>query len=207
MILPTAYFPPIGQVRIMLDHPKYALDHFENFVKQTYRNRCEIHGANGRLKLVIPLQKWRNHTPVKDILISYEENWQGHHWKSIESAYRTSPYFEFYEADIFPFFKNKTFKFLVDFNEVTLEMVNQLLELEIQREVTENYVKSEDGRDWRKAIHPKEQTFHALFDYPKYIQVFEERNGFLPNLSILDLLFNLGPNTKSYLENMSRNYD
>ena len=202
MILPTAYFPPIFQWAKMIEAQDFLIENHEHFIKQSYRNRCEIYGANGKMNLIIPLKKWKNHSMIRDILISYEENWQKLHWKSIESAYRASPYFEFYEEDLQPFFTKKTFKYLVDFNEVTIELIKQLLKLSFARNITNEFDEVETDKDWRKIIHPKNNLMYTMVEYPKYIQVFEDKKGFIPNLSILDLLFNLGPESSTYLKSI-----
>jgi len=199
-ILPTTYFGSIFQFALAAQHKAYQVDGFEHFVKQSYRNRCEIYGANGLLKLIVPLKKWNNHSSSKDIEISYDENWQNLHWRSIESAYRTSPYFEFYEDDLKPLFflqENNLFSYNLQLE----NELKELLQIRSSSSISSSYEASEP--DWRKIIHPKNKELVGKKNFPTYIQVFESKHHFLANLSILDLIFNLGPNSKNYLENLS----
>ncbi len=199
MILPTAYFPSVSHFALIAQSANYQVEAFEHFVKQSYRSRCEIYGANGKLNLVVPLKKWRNHSLTKEVEISYDEPWQKLHWKSIESAYRTSPYFEFYEEDIKPLFQLEIAS-LLQYNLKVERELKEILSVDSTNLTTVEYQKEEV--DWRKLIHPKHNANDLNVDFPKYIQVFEEKSGFIPNLSILDLLFNLGPNSKTYLEQL-----
>ncbi|MBL4707673.1 MAG: WbqC family protein [Flavobacteriales bacterium] len=199
MILPSSYFSSIFQFALIAQEKKYEIEYYEHFIKQSFRSRCEIYGANGKLSLVVPLQKRRNNTPIQNIKVSYEEKWQHLHWKSIESAYRASPYFEFYEEDLKP---------LVFLKIESLLERNQVLETEIKSllgittEVVQTSLYSPSQPDYREKIHPKNKDLLLAVKFPKYIQVFEEKDGFIPNLSILDLVFNLGPESKSYLQNI-----
>ena len=200
LILPTAYFGSIFQFALVAQFQEYQVEGLEHFVKQSYRNRCEIYGANGLLKLVVPLKKWKNNTLTKDINLSFDENWQNLHWRSVESAYRSSPYFEFYEEEIKPLFFLKEDN-LFNYNLYVENELKELLQIESKSSIKAEYSASEP--DWRKIIHPKNIEIHKKINFPNYIQVFESKYGFLPNLSILDLIFNLGPNSKNYLENLS----
>lgn len=202
MILPTAYFPSIGQFALAFQAGTYLLETQEHFVKQSYRNRCEIYGANGKQKLVVPV-KWRNHSPMHEVELSYAENWQKLHWKSLESAYRASPYFDFYEEEFRPFFEQKKIQYLLDWNQKLEQRVCELLDLKIEVKETESYETSHP--DYRKLISPKKKTFMQRLDFPFYLQVFGDKHGFIPNLSILDLLFNLGPESTTYLKNLKIN--
>lgn len=202
MILPTAYFPSIGQFALAFQAGAYLLEKQEHFVKQSYRNRCEIYGANGKQKLVVPV-KWRNHSPVHEVELSYAENWQKLHWKSLESAYRASPFFDFYEEEFRPYFEQKEIQYLLEWNSQLEQRVCELLDLKIEVKETESYKTSHP--DYRKLISPKKKTFSQKLDFPPYLQVFGDKHGFIPNLSILDLLFNLGPESTTYLENLKIN--
>jgi len=202
MNLPTSYFAPILQFALINLNEEYQLEAKEHFVKQTYRSRCEIYGANGKLALVVPLKKWRNHTPINEIEISYDEAWQNLHWRSIESAYRASPYFEFYEEDLKPLFFLET-ALLLERNQILEDSMKEIIGITASTVLTSKYETQQN--DWRKKIHPKNKSEELGVNFPKYIQVFEEKHGFIPNLSILDLLFNLGPNCKTYLEKLSIN--
>lgn len=199
-ILPTSYFGSIFQFALIVQHKNYQVDAYEHFIKQSYRNRCEIAGANGSLKLIVPLEKWKNHCPTRDIKISHDENWQIQHWRSIESAYRTSPYFEFYEDDLKPLFFLEE-SHLLKYNLQVEAELKALLQIGTEQQLTTSYEAS--SPDWRIIIHPKNNEIIEKVDFPIYIQVFESKFGFIPNLSILDLIFNFGPNSKNYLENIS----
>jgi len=201
ILLSTAYFAPVRFYSMCLKYPVVYVEQFENFTKQTYRNRCVISGANGPISLVIPVVKGRGpKTLIKDLKISYDADWQRNHWRTIFSAYNSSPFFEFFKDDIFPFFQKKE-KFLLDFNMDIHKTVCELLELENTTTLTEDFEKvPENTLNSREAISPKNKTPCQTFQPQKYTQVFSEKFGFAPNLSILDLLFNEGPNSYTILE-------
>ena len=202
MILPILYAGNIEYFSILLNSTDpIFLDSNEHFVKQSYRNRTEIYGANGKLSLIIPLVKRNKRTPMKDVLIDYSQNWQKLHWKSFESAYRSSPYFEFYEHQLKPFYKEKKHEKLVDFNLALLELILKLLKEEVSLGFTVHYEEVE-GIDYRKEINPKKSK-GKLYPSENYLQVFEAKQGYISNLSILDLLFNEGPNAINFLKNGS----
>ncbi|MGE3825167.1 MAG: WbqC family protein, partial [Bacteroidia bacterium] len=165
----------------------------ENFVKQTFRSRCEIYGANGKQLLSVPVEKRGNHIPITEVRVSYKEDWQKIHWRSIVSAYRNSPYFEYYADDFQPFFDTKI-ELLFDLNMSLHKIIMKLLKAEINHEFTQTYISDfgENVLDLRK----KEIILPGI---PIYNQVFEERHGFISNLSILDLLFNSGPDALDIL--------
>lgn len=197
-IFPVFYLPPIDFFTALKQNELPALvDIHEHFPKQTYRNRASIHSPNGKLDLIVPVVKGAKvHTPQKDVRISYEFNWQRLHWLSLQTSYRSSAFFEFYEDDFAPFYEKK-YEFLVDYNEELLHMLARLLKLEIDYQKTEAYLEpSESYLDYRLMIHPKKQ---ALFSPKPYFQVFDDRNGFIPNLSIVDLIFNQGPQSQRFL--------
>lgn len=170
----------------------------DNYQKQTYRNRTLIYGANGKLQLSIPVifsQKERQ--KYRDIKIYNEEKWQLHHWKSLESAYRTSPFFEFYEDELKPLFTTN-FDYLLDFNLQCFNVICECLQLEINYNKTEVFKKEvANKKDYRSLANARKQT---PLNFNKYTQVFTDKHGYLNNLSILDLLFNEGPNALNYLE-------
>ncbi len=193
LVLPTMYFTPVGVYTLLLQSDKIFFDRHENFVKQTLRSRCEIYGANGKQLLSVPVEKRGNHINAKDVRISYKQDWQKIHWRSIVSAYSNSPYFEYY-ADFFqPFFETKT-EYLFDLNMSLHETIMNLLKAKKEIHFTEKYsaVYENDVIDLRN------ESF-VIPEIPQYQQVFEERHGFIPNLSILDLLFNAGPDSFKYL--------
>jgi len=175
--------------------PFPMFDKHEHYVKQTYRNRCTIYGANGKLDLIIPVEKGRNgHQTMKDVKISYAQDWQRLHWKSMESAYRSSPYFEFYEHKFAPFYETKT-NYLVDFNVKIQEILFALLDIDFFPVFTTSY-ETQGIHDFRSLADPLTKV-EAGFN--SYIQVFESRHGFIENLSILDLLFNCGPEAATFI--------
>lgn len=197
-VFPSFYHPPIEYFSKMLKHKDQVfIENAEHFQKQTYRNRATIHSANGPLDLIVPVSKGsKNHTFIKDVKISYEFNWQRLHWLSLQASYRSSAYFEYYEND-FNIFYEKKWNFLFDFNEELLHITLRLLKQDISLKYTNHFEKNYlELQDYRNSIHPK----HTDNITPKpYFQVFEERNGFLPNLSFIDLLFNQGPQSIKYL--------
>jgi len=201
IILTTAYLAPIHYYSVLLQHGQVLIEANENFIKQSYRNRCEIYGANGVLSLSIPVKKEAPKTKAKDILIDYDTNWRKLHWKSIESAYRSSPFFEFYADDIKPFYQRE-YKYLFDFNTDIQSVLLDHLEIDIKIEFTKEYIHdySNSATDFRAKFHPKKSNTDTDFSPKEYFQVFQDKHGFFPNLSIIDLLFNEGPNTINILK-------
>jgi hypothetical protein len=173
----------------------------EHYRKQTYRNRAVIYDANGALKLIIPLKKHPEKTAFRNIQLSYDAPWQDLHWKSLESAYRSSPFFEYYEHDFADFYTGKKYTFLIDFNLAIHEVILRLLKLQPAVSLSNEYKKVYDNAlDFRDLISPKYDVLSDPdFRIKPYPQVFEPKHGFLPNLSIVDLLFNEGPQSQIYL--------
>lgn len=189
--LSTAYLAPVEYYSAFLKAEMAYLEHYDNYAKQTYRNRCHIAAANGQMVLTIPVEKTSSEKVLtRDVRISDHCDWQINHWRSIESAYNSTPFFEYYKDDLFPFYKKK-WEFLWDFNMEIQTKILELLDLEPTIRLTENYKQNLDETilDLRESIHPK-KTFDVVLK--PYYQVFELKNGFLPNLSIIDLLFNMG---------------
>ncbi len=196
IILPSFYFAPISYFSLWLQSEKIYLEQWENFPKQTYRNRCIIQGANGRLPLIIPIE----HTGVrmfKDIKISYASQWQKLHWKSIQSSYQSSPYFEYYEDSLYPIFEKKE-TFLFDLNLKTLNWINEKIKLDLSWKLTEKYVKIPNETDARDFFNAKKES---TYQGQKYIQVFSDRFEFMSDLSILDLICNVGTKSATYMHN------
>ncbi len=193
-ILSTAYLAPIQYYSKLKNYSKCIIEHHEHFPKQTYRSRCDIYSPNGILTLSIPLVKRNHRQATKDIKISYEYDWQKLHWRSIESCYRRSPFFEYFEDDFLPFYSDKKFEFLIDLNEAMQVEILKLLKLKVERNFTTEYHKTyENASDFRDIISPKAKPdADPDFKANPYMQVFEPRDGFMPNLSIIDLLFNQG---------------
>ncbi len=202
-LLSTAYLPPVQYISKFLLYKKILIEQHENFSKQSYRNRCNIYGANGQQTLSIPVRK-NNSVKIKitDVQIDYDTNWQKIHFKSIESAYRHSPFYEYYIDYFMPFFKQKH-KYLFDFNTLILNKLLEILEIKTDISFTTGYITNHNSGvcDCRDSIHPKKrmQKPDNTFKNIKYQQVFSGKFGFLPNLSTLDLLFNEGPNAVNIL--------
>lgn len=203
ILLPSVYLGNITYYGL-LKRGDAAIELHEHFVKQTYRNRCTVYGANGKLDLIVPVEKSKGSQRkiMKDCRISYNDNWQKIHWRSLESAYRTSPYFEYYEDDLKPFYEKKV-DFVVDWNEMLQQKMCELLQLELKWNFTEKYEENyPDTADYRNDFDPNKtlqlSTHQPLASLP-YTQVFENKHGFIPDLSIADLLFNTGPEAAGYL--------
>jgi hypothetical protein len=198
VILPLFYLPPIEFFSVLLSSvDSVAIERFEHFPKQTFRNRATIYSPNGPLNLIVPVLKGsKTHTKVKDVKISYEYRWQRLHWMSLQTCYRSSSYFEFYEDDLAGFY-HKKWDYLFDYSLEILEFLLQALKIKSQLTFTEEYLPEyENLTDYRTSIHPKSASTYA----PKpYFQLFEERGGFIPNLSIADVLFNHGPLARKYI--------
>ncbi len=185
----TAYLAPVEYFQYLKTAGKVCIEQHEYYQKQTYRSRCRIATANGIMDLSIPVEK-RNHTLIRDIRISEHSDWQTQHWRSIEAAYNSSPFFEYYADDFRPFFEKK-WLFLWDFNMELLHKTLELLDIETEILLTETY-KPQTGEvtlDLRDIIHPKKE---ASIPLKSYYQVFATKFGFIPNMSIIDLLFNMG---------------
>lgn len=205
-VLHPGYFGSIDQFYAFYKADQILWENADNYQKQTYRNRQYIYGANGKLLLNIPIvhaHKKEGRQLYKDVKIENHFNWQNLHLKSLESAYRASPFFEFYEDDLAPLYNTK-FTYLIDFNIACWTAIQQALDLEkIPEKKTQEYLLSYANRtdiiDRRELIIAKRKSQIELTEYP---QVFQEKHGFIPNLSILDLLFNEGPQTVSYFDNL-----
>lgn len=190
--LSTAYLAPVQYYCKLLQYPALKIEREENYLKQTYRNRCIIAAANGPHPLSVPIEKPDTlKCLTRDIRISDHGNWRHLHWNALVSAYGTSPFFEYYQDDFQPFYEKK-YAFLLDFNEELRMLVCSLLDLEPDITYTTVYEPGVDN-DFRETISPKSKTEDPLFSPVPYYQVFREKYGFLPNLSIADLLFNMGP--------------
>ena len=174
----------------MYQYPEVRIEAAENYLKQTYRNRCLIAAANGPLSLSIPIVKPDTlKCLTKDIRISDHGNWRHLHWNAISSAYNSSPFFEYYEDDFAPFYEKK-YDFLFDFNEELRQMVCNLLDIHPHVVFTTDF-ETEVENDFR-GISPKRESGDSTFCPKPYYQVFQDKHGFIPNLSIIDLLFNTG---------------
>lgn len=198
ILLHPSYFPSIAQCVAMVQANKVSFEVCDNYQKQTYRNRMTIYGAQGKIPLTVPVvYSQKNRQLYQDIIISNDENWQDLHWKSIQSAYSSSPFFEFYEHDLVHLFNEET-THLMDFNFRCLDAVLECLQLELHFDKsTEFELNPSSKTDYRYLINHRKETEQPL---KPYVQVFDDKYGFIPNLSILDLIFNEGPNALLYLE-------
>jgi len=200
ILLSSAYLAPVQYYTKLLAYQEVRIELFEHFLKQTYRNRTTILTANGPQDLTVPVTEGSNSKRIiSDVAISYDHPWQKLHWKALKSAYNNAPFFEYYADAIAPFFFEKRWRFLIDFNGEIQQVVLEELNLKFNPQGTESYTPAGEipfgTADFRYAIHPK--TGRRVIDdnfFPVgYMQVFQEKFGFTPNLSILDLLFNEGP--------------
>jgi hypothetical protein len=197
-LLPMFYLPPVEYFTVINQHKlNILIEKHEHFPKQTYRNRAHIYSPEGVLQLVVPVVKGSKvHTPIKDVRISNDFAWQRLHWMGLQSCYRRSAYFEFYEDD-FAHFYEKQFNHLFHYNEELLQMILKFLKVQVKLTYTDDYHRDQAKLiDYRNILHPKKD---AVIEQKPYFQVFEERKGFLRNLSIVDLLFNQGPQSVHYL--------
>lgn len=203
IVLHPTYFPNIAHFVAMLKAGEITFEIDDNYQKQTYRNRNYIYAANGKLLLNIPvIHTQKNRQKYRDVKIANVSKWQELHWKSLESAYRTSPFFEFYEDDLKPLFAIKT-SFLIDFNFKCFETVCGCLQLDFNVNKTNKFEKKISNKtDYRYLVNAKKEQ---PFEFDSYMQVFSNKHGFITNLSILDLLFNEGPNTLQYLHSQELN--
>ncbi len=205
--LTTAYLAPVEYYAHLMAAGEARVEVHDHYMKQTYRNRCIIAGPNGRIDLTVPTVKPDTlKCATKDIRISDHGNWRHMHLYALESAYGHTPYYEFYRDDFVPFYERK-WDYLVDFNEALQEMVCGLIGLEVKMLRTEEYLPEVEGLDLREVIHPKRDyaCLDSSFQVVPYYQVFQERLGFLPNLSVVDLLFNLGPESLILLKRSMKN--
>jgi hypothetical protein len=199
-IVPVAYLAPLPHYTAMLSHADVKWDIHEHFHKQFFYNRCVIYGANGPLKLIVPLQKRIQKTPINQVKIKYEDNWQILHWRSLEAAYRRSPFFEYFEHDLAPLFTGD-YKpdLLIDWNLKLFETVNKLMQVNIKLSFTTEYFKTYEGIDDCRGLASPGIMEKEASKNIKYQQVFQEKHGFFPNLSIIDMLFCEGPHCKQLL--------
>ncbi len=190
ILLSTAYLPSVFYLKQILHNDKIIIEKNENFIKQTYRNRCDIVSANGLISLSIPLIKQNNKELISEKKISYTENWQQQHWRTLVSAYKNSPYFDFFEQEFKPFYENK-FEYLFEYNLQLLETILKILRVQKTILFSEEFqIKPSDAKDLR-LISDLKQTEIKIESTP-YYQVFSDKNGFKENLSCIDALFNIG---------------
>ncbi|WP_233884352.1 WbqC family protein [Tenacibaculum piscium] len=197
LFIPT-YFAPISQYAKIYTADSVMFEFEDNYQKQTYRNRCYIYGANGKLSLNIPVKHLykEDRKKSKDTLVDNDIQWQKQHFKSLQSAYKSSPFFEFFEDDIATIF-HKKYTYLQDVNIDTHLFITDALQIEDTFSKTSTYEVTPEIPDFRNLAIAKKGV---EINIDTYIQIFDDKHGFMPNLSILDLLFMEGPNTISFLE-------
>ena len=219
VLLSTTYFGPIQWYQKLYRADEVRIERHETFQKQTYRNRCIIATTQGTQALTVPVERSNSQSSIpqflKDIRISDHGNWRHLHWNALRSAYGDSPFFMYYEDDIRPFFERR-WDYLFDFNEAIIEKMCELLDIQPNIHYTDQYLPSLDRErlrvgasagmgleegllDCRNTIAPKHPVPDPGFTPQRYYQVYEAKHGFLPNLSILDLLFNMGPESVFWL--------
>ena len=201
MIFPALYNGPLNYYARLIGQKELILEQFDSYSKQSYRNRCMIMGPNGVIALSIPvLRKRGEKTLLRDIRIDYDSKWNKIHWRSLVASYASSPFFEYLADEINPFYL-KNYEFLIDLNQELVEHTLVFLGLNIQVSCSDAFTPLSSEEDPRHFIHPKKDQAIAdpAFLPLEYHQVFSDRLGFQSNLSILDLIFNLGPDSLSYL--------
>jgi hypothetical protein len=200
ILLPVFYLPPISWFSEFLNAENEVIfEQFETFPKQTFRNRTNIYGANGKLSLIIPI----NHNgsrEFKDTEMSYREDWQKIHWKSIKTVYQGSPYFEYYEDKLEKLFEKKE-KFLLDFNIKSIKIILDILKTEKAYSLNEEYIKNPEQVNFREKFSAK---IPSEYEMAEYYQTFSDKLGFLNDLSIVDLICNKGPESMTYIKNIKK---
>ena len=209
-LLSTTYFGPVQWYQKLYRYEHVLMEVHETFTKQTYRNRCLIATTQGVQALTVPIshpdsaanniQFQSSISNLQSICLSNHGHWQHQHWQAITSAYGDSPFLPYYEDDLRPFFfETGHWERLIDYNEAIRQKICELLDIHPHVEPTKEYVKSSGFADYRDAIRPKQPPIDPDFKARPYYQVFSQRHGFLPNLSILDLLLNMGPESIYFL--------
>ena len=203
LLIENQYLAPVSLYLTLEESSNIIFEQFEVYQKRSFRNRCIIAGANGPISLSIPLHEGREQKRfIRDIRIANQYGWQDQHWKTIVSSYNRSPWFEYYKSSLEKFYV-KRFEFLFDWNLALFEWTIQKLEMDKVAELTDHFEKEYDDLKWldlRNKLLPKN---YQNFKVPNYSQVFMERSGFLPNLSILDLLFCEGKNSQRILKSFN----
>ncbi len=202
-LVSTAYWPNQYYFYQVLSSQKLIIEQYEHYQKQSYRNRCTILSANGPLDLTIPVVNEGNKQVIKDLRISYKDDWPIKHWRALTSAYKNSPYFELFEPEIY-FFYSQRFDTLLEYNLQQVQLLLNLVRRKVPVELSSEYIAGPEGViDLRERIHPKRALSHDDVGYQKllvpYSQVFDTKFSFQPNLSMLDLFFNKGLESLDYL--------
>ena len=199
-LLQSTYFGPVQWYQKLYRYDSILIEQHDTYQKQTFRNRCVIATANGLQALTVPVEAPGERCTMKEVRISDHNQWRRVHWNALQSAYSESPFFEYYQDDIRPFFEKK-YDYLIDFNEAIRQKICELIDIEPKVEYTKEFISSTPSTiaDYREVIHAKHPQPDADFTPMRYWQVFERKHGFQPNLSILDLLFNMGTESVFYL--------
>lgn len=199
-LLQSTYFGPVQWYQKLYRYDSILIEQHDTYQKQTFRNRCVIATANGLQALTVPVEAPGERCAMKEVRISDHNQWRRVHWNALQSAYSESPFFEYYQDDIRPFFEKK-YDYLIDFNEAIRQKICELIDIEPKVEYTKEFISSTPSTiaDYREVIHAKHPQPDADFKPKRYWQVFERKHGFQPNLSILDLLFNMGTESVFYL--------
>ena len=205
-LLSTTYFGPVQWYQKLYRADQVQIERWESFQKQTYRNRCLIATTQGVQALTVPVERDNSQSSIKDLRISDHGNWRHLHWNALMSAYGESPFFDYYQDDIRPFFE-KRWDYLLDFNEAIRQKMCELIDIQPQVSYTTEYLPESSLIthhlsliiSYRESIRPKHPLPDPDFTPKPYYQVYQQKHGFLPNLSILDLLFNMGPEGIFYL--------
>jgi hypothetical protein len=208
LIYPALYNGPINFFARLVREKEILLEQFDHYQKQTYRNRCKIMGPNGVFTLTIPVKKVHgSKTLLRDIRIDYDTSWNRNHWRSLVASYASSPYFEFMADELAPFY-HKKYEFLIDLNRELLVCTLEQMGLDIPVSCSSSFTEIAQESDPRYFIHPKKRESAEDPDFLsiEYHQVFSDRLGFIPNLSVLDLLFNEGPSAPGILRQSLRTY-
>jgi len=208
ILLPLTYLGPVHLYSRYYRSETVLIEQNDTYQKQSYRNRCDIYGANGKLSLIVPVKHFRGiRQKVKDVKIDYETDWRRLHSKGIESAYNSSPYFEFYRDTFEPYYK-KSFVFLLDLCVRMNDDILNVLGITQKSVLSKEFLFPSDNpgvSDLRQLIHPKKSIeLNTDFRIFEYQQVFSQTHGFIPGLSILDLIFNMGPESGKMLRGASK---
>ncbi len=200
-LLSSAYFGPVQYFGKLVSLNQVIIEQYDNYTKQTFRNRCVIASANGPIILSVPIKRNKgSKTLMKDILVDYDTNWQRLHHLGIISSYRSAPYFEFYFDEVEKLILRK-YKYLIELNLASTELILQQLNLTCKPELSASYkIEKDSTLDFRESINPK-KPFELDTDFKpiEYSQVFSDKFKFIPNMSIIDLIFNQGPNSSAIL--------
>jgi hypothetical protein len=194
LVIPTSFLPPVSYISKLLHADHAVIDIHETFPKQTFRNRYEIATSQGRFRLTVQLSGRSNTSKTSEILVDQSDQWRVNHWRSIVTAYGSSPYFPYYSDEIKSFLFNKSER-LIDFN---LNALNGILKiLKVKKEITfsDSYMSSGN-------VNFEKNAFAHVTDFHRYMQVFEEKTGFQSDLSIIDLIFNIGNQSRAYLQQL-----